>query len=60
MQTHQIQINVPDKQAVGAAPTANVVKLLFAIFQLFTAISSGNPTAIQAAIQAIIDALTGP
>lgn len=56
---HMMQIDVPTEAVTNAPSAINWTAAIAAVWQLFTAYSSGNPAAIIAAIQALIKALTG-
>ena len=60
MKPMTLQIDVPSEQAAGDVLTAaNWGAVLSATIRFVIAMMTGNPTAIAAAIQALIDAIMG-
>ena len=61
MAQHTVQLELPDAPNPNAHQVAQAswLKIIMAVVQLIGAISTGNPAAIVAAIQALINAISG-
>lgn len=58
MQAHTFQIDLPTEPSVMVG-APDIFKVITAVLQLITALATGNPAAIIAAIQAFIAAIMG-
>lgn len=59
---HTIQLDIPTEAVndpEGTLKSFNLLAVIMAVIQLFAAMKSGNPVAIAAALQALIDAFMG-
>lgn len=55
----QLSVTIPTEAADEASATPNWIAVIMAGIQFFIALKSGDPAAIQAALQALINAFMG-